>query len=643
MGLFDKIAFDDNSNADEQKDAKPEFKSVILESENIPREIKSIANVNALSVDALDFKILKCKTLYSDTKEEGWVEADTEKIKLFESEDFLLNPALKIKQSFKVEIFKKNEEEESVLPHIMLSDNKLLTRVIANIKQNIEVKYVSKLEELIVDEINKKKIKAGVFVGIHDANLYKEVKKIVASIRINGILDKDYSFLVCECIDPVFPINDDLKLYYKKKVKQEDDQGRIDYSKRGYILAVDVDECIIEYIKPKDGKAGRNCQGKYLGVANPKIEHEIIINTTENIIKKEDESSIRYIAQRCGYVVETGLNTFDIDDRMEVTEVSFRTTGSIETSMSSNVKINIQEADIFKDAIGPGMSVETSELNVQGNVGSGARIKANKLEVGGQTHKTSVIEAKNAHIMTHRGELSGETILVDRLEGGHINGVEVHVKQAIGGEIIAKNIIIDELISNVHMSASDKIEIKELKGNSNKFIIDPSVTIEFNEKIAKINEEIKDLTIKIKPLPTQLDDRKKLLEKTKPTINMIKDKITELKGDGKKPPAALLMKIRDFQGMVSAYNDLLANYKNQKAKIEDLRADLKEVQLKIFSAKIVNHSPWLEFNEIRFKLISPTREIIYNTKNHEIIREITLKQVGDEEFKINKSSEYSAS
>ncbi|MDN5377367.1 MAG: hypothetical protein PWQ42_663, partial [Sulfurospirillum sp.] len=86
---------------------------------------------------------------------------------------------------------------------------------------------------------------------------------------------------------------------------------------------------------------------------------------------------------------------------------------------------------------------------------------------------------------------------------------------------------------------------------------------------------------------------------------------------------------------------MLKNYKNQKDRITDLKSDLNEVQLKVFSARIINHSPWLEYNEIKFKLISPELEIVYNTKDHEIIREISLQQIGDEEFRINKSSEYS--
>lgn len=640
MGLFDKIIGDGDSS-EENLNEKEEFKSIIVESENIPRELKSVAAANGLQVSELDFKILKIKTFFNDEKEDGWIEADNEKLKLLETDEFLLNKELKIKQSFKVEIYTIDlEEEQPVLPEIKLSGNKLLTRIIVNIKKNLNIKYFSKLEQTLVDEINKKKVKAGILVSWQDKTLLKEIKKLVANIRVNSVIPEDISFIACQGLDPIAPIHYDLIYHYKKKVASKDEQGRIDYSKRGFILAVEEGECIIEYIKPQEGRPGRNCQGKFLGVKEPKVDNETIITITENIAKKEDEERIKYVAKKSGYVNEPSVNSFDIDDNMEVKEISFRSTGSIETNLDSNVKINIKESDVFKDAIGPGMNVETSELDVEGNVGSGAKLKANKIEIGGQTHKTSIIEAKDAHIAVHRGQFIGTNVKIDRLEGGKIIADEIHIKNAIGGEIIGKKILIDELSSNATIVSSERIEIKEIKGTDNKFLIDPSSTKEFNAEIEKIKTEIKDIKLSIKPIPKQLEERKRLIAKTKPAVNMVKEKIEELKSGGKKPPVTLFSKIKEFQNMVNGYNALLKEYKNKQDRVKNLHKDLNEVQMKVFSAKVINHSPWLEYNEVKFKLMSPEIEVSYTTKDHEIIREMTLEQVGEEEYKIKKSSEY---
>jgi len=643
MGLFDKIRGDSSDAKKEEENEKQEFKSIIVESENVPREIKSIAAANDLSLSELDFKIIKVKTSYMVGKEDGWMLADEEKIKQFKDRDFLLNSNLKIKQMYKVDIFKIDKDENTpILPSIVLGGNKALTKIIVTIKKDIEVKYFSKIENKIIEEINKKKISSGILVGIHDEMMYKEIKTIVSGIRVNGIMNEDSMFVVCQGVDPVAPVNDKFIYHYKQNLSSEDDQGRVDYSKRGYILAVSKDDCIMEYIKPQFGTGGRNCKGKYLSVKEPQSNNEILINHTENILKKEDDERIKYVAGQNGYVTEESPGSFDIQENMEVDEVSFKTTGSIETDMSAEVKINITENDVFKDAIGPGMSVEAYELNIKGNVASGAKIKAEKLTIGGQTHQTATIKAKNAQITIHRGTITAEEVNIDRLEGGKVIGDIINIKQAIGGEIIGKNIVIEELASNVSIISSDTIEIKELKGTNNKFLIDPSMTKEFNESIVKIDKEIKELKLRLNPVPKQLEERKRVIGKTKVTVKMVQDKILELKKDGKNPPAALLGKIKEFQESVNSYNKSLKKFKDDKLQLKNLKEDLNQVQMKVFSAKIINHSPWKEFNEIKFKLISPPIEKVYNTKEHEIIKEISLKEIEDGVYEIKRSTEYSS-
>ena len=642
MGLFDKIMGDNSAKVKEEK-KKPEFKSIIVESENISREIKGIAGANNLSLSQLDFKIIKVKTSYSIDKEEGWIEADEEKLKQFKDKDFILNSDLKIKQMYKVDIFKIQEDEnKAVLPPIILGGNRALTKIIVTIKKDVEVKYFSKIENRIIEEINKKKIRAGILVGIHDEMMHKDIKIIISGIRVNGIMNEDSMFVVCQGIDPVLPINDNFIYHYKQKFSQEDEQGRVDYSKRGYILAVSKGDCIMEYIKPQFGIAGRNCQGKFMSVREPLSANEMLVNYTENILKKEDDEKIKYVAGQNGYVTEENPGSFDIQENIEVDEISFKTTGSIETDMSAEVKINITESDVFKDAIGPGMSVETYELNIEGNVASGARIKAEKLTIGGQTHQTSTMEAKNAQITIHRGTVIAEVANIDRLEGGKIIGDIINVKKAIGGEIIGKNIVIEELSSNVSITASDTIEIKELKGTNNKFLIDPSMTKEFNENIEKINKKIKELSLRLKSIPKVLEEKKRVIDKTKATVKMVQEKILELKKDGKNPPVTLLSKIKEFQKSVNEYNESLKKFKDDKLQLKNLKEDLNQVQMKVFSAKIINHSPWREYNEIKFKLISPAIEKVYNTKENEIIREISLIETGDGTYEIKKSSEYSS-
>lgn len=637
LGLLDSIIGNEASkNVDDN-----EFKPLIVDTTNVIKELKNIAAANRIRPTDLSFKLLKVTTFFSDEKSES-NEMGEEEMKLFLDDSFLLKATIKFSQYYRVEIFKTESVANPVaIPNITLSANKNLTKVVATLSKSNDINFSTKLEEAIIEDINCKKIKAGILVGVRDHNMHKEVKKIVANLRVNGIIDQNHVFVVAEGLDETPSVNDDLIFHYKKKVNSKSSDGKVDYAKRGYVLPVDKDECIIEYIKPQMGVPGRNCRGIFIPVKEPKKTNDTAITTSASIIKKESETSIKYISDRSGFVsFEKG--TYDVQEQMEINEISFRSTGSIDASVMSNIKINIKEKDILKDAIGAGMSVETSELVVQGNVGSGARIKAKLVDIGGQTHQSAYIESEKITISVHRGEANGQDVTIDRLEGGKVFGDTVHVKQMIGGEIVAKIVKIDSLLSNAKITASEIIEITDLKGSNNKIIIDPSVTKEFNDLIKETSEKIYKNEEELKAYPRQLTTKKELIDKSKPMAEMVKAKIAELKENGIEPALSLYAKIKDFQEKVVEYNALLQMFKDKKEYLNELKNELNSVQMKIFSARIINHSVWKEYNEIRFRLISPAKEITYNPKEKELAREIMLKDLGNDEYKIVRSMEYTS-
>jgi hypothetical protein len=639
LGLFDKIKGTSNDSGSADGNESSEFKSIVIDTTNVPKELKNVAAANHLKTTDLTFKLLRITTFYSDEKSEN-NEMNEEQMRLFLDDNYLLNPNLRFSQHYRVEIYKiADAPAEIEIPDISLSGNKNLTKVIATVSQSHNVTYSSKLEEAMIHDIQVKKIKAGILLGIRDQNMYKEIKKIAASIRVNGFLDQNVSFVVCQGVDEVPSINDDLIFHYKKKVNPKSTDGKIDYSKRGYILAVEKDECIIEYIKPQLGTPGRNCRGAFLPVKDPRKSNETTILFTQNITKKENETSIKYIANRGGYV-NLDKGSYDIQDQMEINEISFRSTGSIDTKLDSNIKINIKEKDILKDAIGAGMSVETSEVHVQGNIGSGARIKAKVAEIGGQTHQSAYIEADKVFIAVHRGDANGQEVDIDRLEGGKVIGENVRIKQMIGGEVVGKNVKVESLMSNAKITASEVIEIQELKGNNNKLIIDPSMTKEFNELIVSINHKIEKVEEELKAFPRQLSAKKEFIDKNKPMAEMVKEKIMELKRNNIEPPVTLFAKIKDFQEKVLDYNTFLQTFKDKKEELQEYKEELNKVQNRVFAAKIINHSAWKEFNEVRFRLISPPKDVTYNPKEREIAREITLKDMGNGEQRVIRSAEY---
>ena len=632
MAFFGKSKDENETYSDEVN-----FQNIIIDTENINQELKNISSSLNIPLNQFDFTILSFKSVFKTHKDDEWMEIDKSNIEQFKDEDFLLNEELQIKQQYKIEIFLKDEKSMPLLD-IVLGGNKFLTKIVATVKKNFDIKYSSKLKEYIVSQINKRLIKQSMLISIFQSEMKKEVEKIVSKIRINNFLDEDHTFVVCNCIEPIAAINDKLIFHYKKNVNKKDEHGRIDYSRRGYIHAVQKGDIIIEYIKAKEGRNGRNCKGELLKVKEPVQKYSIDFSVSENIEKKEDENRIIFVAKKDGYVNKEG-DKYDINDNMEIEEVSFKTTGSIEANLESNVKINIKESDVLKDAIGPGMSVETTEIIVEGNIGSGAVVKAKKAQIGGQTHKNASVFADELDISVHRGYAEGKDINIKRLEGGRVNAKTVKIDQAIGGEVIAERIFIKQLVSNVTLIASEIIEISELKGTNNKFVIDPTRVLGFYEKINQLKEKLKKIESVINITKKAIRDKKFLIDKIKEPAQLVKQKIIELKQFGQEPAKTLMKKIRDFQQLITTYNALLEKYKKYKNERESIKKEIEDIQSTILKAKIINHSIWHEYNEIKFILLSPKIEITHVTKEGEISKSITLSKVKENEFQINRKSE----
>lgn len=616
------------------------FEPIIVDTKNVVKELKTVSSTQKIELKYVDFSLLDVATIFRTNPNEEWESLTEEKKDIFDSDDFFIHKELEIFQQYKIEIFdSRTKKENLILPEIKLGANTNITKVVATVKKSLDVRYGDGFEEKLVEDINKKKIRAGILVNIREKDMRRELRRVSSLVRVNEMLEKDLTFVVMEGINYLPATDDDLIFHYKKKINKEDEKGRVDYSKRGYLLPVNEGEIIIEYIKPKAGKPGRTCRGKYIEIIEPKITNNSAINTTEAYTIKEDDNSIKYVACKNGYVKEE-KGTFDIQEELELDQVSFRSTGSIEAGLDSNVTINIKEVDEFKDAVGEGMRVETSTLKVDGSVASNASIKTNEVTIGGQTHKTSKIETNKAQVGVHRGTIVGKEISVDRLEGGTIMGDVVRVNSVLGGEIIAKKIYIDLLMSNASLITSELIEIKHVKGNNNKLTVDPARIKGLSKMLLDINQRIENANKEYRLLPKKLELKKNVLDKNRDAVGAIKNKIIELKSKGINPPANLISKLKDYQQLTNEYNLLLKEIKLKKSEIKELKNELDEHQNKIFQAKIINHSSWTDYNEIRFKLISPPVEVLHNTRDGEISREITLGKTTEDDFIIERSAEY---
>ena len=614
---------------------------IVMDTANPYNEIHDISRNFNVDIKFIDFSILSITTEYKPLGDSEIKTVDESMLEIFDDDKFYVHQIESIKQNYKVEFFDLRRRKPDLLPDITINANKSLTKIVATVSKSNDVVYFKDFEKRISEFIYKKLIRVGVLIGIRNKLMKRELSKLSSFLRVNEIIDKDYTFVVTSGVDRKEAVNDAILYHYKNKIPKTDDSGKVNYANRGYLLGVSQDELIIEYQKPALGESGRDVRGTLLPAIEPKTTISKMVEHTDNIEAKEDDSGIKYFAKKSGYVCEQ-KNVFDIKDELDVNEISFKSTGSINTGLDNNVTLNVKEKDITRDAVGAGMSVEANEINVEGNVAQNAVIKANKVVIGGQTHSKSHIEAKEAKIAVHIGSFDGDLVEIDRLENGRVKAKTAIIKSVLGGEIIAERVEIGILASNSSIIIAETLEIKQLKGVNNKILVDFSMVKNSGEKINENLEKIKAIKEQIIKVPRQLEAKKCIIEENREPMNIIKEKMEEFRASKNSPPVTFIKKLKEYQQLVHEYNNLLRDYNDKRAEMNELKDEIQDIQDGIFNSKVINHSNWREFNEIKFKLIDPPREVTYNTRENEIARVLTIKKIetedGDVDYVIRKNN-----
>ena len=615
------------------------IRPTVVRTQNVAKELVKLASSYNTKVEQIDFNILDVQT-YIRVNENGheaeWEEIVANELYELDAETQFLNPDFQIKQVYEVEFIPYDENNLYKDFNVAVGANATKCKVYLSIKQGSKVEYTQNFNRDLAAIVNKKKIRAGILINIFDEMLSDAISKISAHVRVEEKAEyqKSETILIAESYEPTPTIDDALILHYDKEEEIEVDAlQRVDYASRGFIKSVNKDDLLIEYIKPKEGKPGRNCRGEYMAPKEPEVKNEPAFTIDETIRVEDDEESTKYYANVNGYVSLDGT-AYTIKKDMDVDKIDFKSTGSITAGLDSDVSISVKEANPEKDAIGSGMEVEVTEIHVEGNVGSNASIKAIKAVIDGQTHKDSMVRAENLRINVNKGAAFGKHIQITRLEQGTVDGDEVDIAQALGGNIRGKEINIEICASHVRATASRLIEIKKMHGSENIFTIDPLVKKQAKSGLQKNEEEIKELEIDIRDLKKEIEKQEKLIKNNTAAFNDVKRRLMHYKKNGIKMPDSFIKQFRQFQVM----QDNLVNNQKEFAVKEDklalLNANTVSFQENILDARIINRETWVGHNEIRFKLVNPPIELSYVPKDGSKDHVFGLVEIDEGEFEI---------
>jgi len=609
MGLF--------GSSDKTEQVVKKIRPTVVKTQNVAKEIIEIAKRNGVSAGSLDFDILEVNTftrVNKDKMESDWEETSKNELRELDDATEILNQNFEIKQIYEVEIYSKEDNDVFKNFHAAVGANATKCKVYLSIKAGSEAISNPRFEEEFLNYIRKSKIRAGILVDIFDEMVPEVVSRVSALAKVDGKIsyDKNQTILISDAHEPTPTINDELILHYDKEHvnAQKSENERVDYSKRGFIHSVLEGDLLMEYIKPKKGKPGRNCRGEYMEPPEPEVKHapDFTVNDTIEVIDNKD--NVLYRAKTSGYVSLDG-KVYQIKSDMDVGEISFKTTGSISTGLDSDVSLSVKENDSQKDAIGSGMEVEVSEIDIKGNVGPNAKVHAKRATIEGQTHKTSEIKANDLTINVHKGTAIGDNIKITRLEHGTVEGKKVEIVQAVGGNIRAKDIEIGICASYVKATASRLIEIQKLQGSENVFTIDPLMQKDKKEGFGENKQEINELRTSVEEIKKEVDKYKKMVRDNTDAFNEVKKRLMHYKKNGIKMPEAFVTKYKQFTKAQEHLEGIINEYKVKNDKLLLLTTKTASFQDNIIDARIINRDRWVGHNEIIFKLIEPPIELSF--------------------------------
>ena len=609
MGLF---------SSDKKIEKSPnKIRPTVLRTQNVSKEIAEIARKNSVNPNTLDFDVLEIQTYTRVNKDKAtadWEEISVEEMHKLDDASMLLNENFQIKQEYEVEIFTKEDDNIFKNFHAAVGANATKCKIYLSIKAGSEIVAHPNFEEDFLIYINKSKIRAGILVNIFDEMVKDVVSKISALAKVGGNIkyDKNQTILIADAYEPTATINDEFIVHYDKSAPANNGD-KVDYSKRGFIHSVLEGDIVMEYIKPKKGKPGRNCRGEFLEPAEPVVKNIPDFNVDNTIEVVDNKDSILYRAKVSGYIAQEA-KVYQIKTDMDVGEISFKTTGSVFTGLDSDVAISVKENDSLKDAIGTGMEVEVSEIDIKGNVGPNAKVHAKRATVEGQTHRDSQIIANDLTINIHKGVAVGDNIKISRLEGGTVDGKKVEIAQAVGGNIRAKDVEIGLCGSHVKVTASRLIEIQKLQGSENIFTIDPLVQKDKKDGLSENKHEIDELRTSVDEIKKEIDKYKKLVKDNSASFNEVKQRLLHYKKNGIKMPASFVTKYKQFNKIQEHLENITKEYDVKNDKLILLATKTVSFQDNIVDARIINRDRWVGHNELIFKLVDPPIQLVYKPK-----------------------------
>ncbi len=578
----------------------------IADCEEPQKELEKIAQDRKITPALLEVKLQEVFYFLKSEGKPHFEELKESELGFLEDEEFLSRPDVEIRQRFAIIIEPQKERKYSF--SLRLGED--FRELFLTLHKGSQITYNAVFLEELFERVRAQKAIMRVLFR-QEAKERERIASLLKELQNLPFLDKDYEILLAQSAGGGRCVEATLILHF-----QEDPalQGRFPTIKGGMLLAT--------FLKPQKGGAGRDCLGNYIPPKEPSASAQNPLRIDESIEERDEGDKINYYAKESGYLLFEEYR-LSIAQKIEVEEVDLKTTGSLLGGLDAPTSVVVKENHYLKEALGDGAKIEAGEVEIAGNIGSGSEIKANRVTISGQTHQTSKIHAQSASIEAHKGWVEADEVKVMRLEAGIIRAQKVHIEHAHGGKVYAKEISIRFLHSNLQAFASEKIEIFEIMGEDNKFTLTPEANPKIQSRLATLLRSFEELSAALKTKIKKFNEEAKEIKALRPLATKIKAMIDLNRQEGVGTPAYLQEKLK-------SYINLLKYTQAHKEEIEKLQGERHALSEEILSLQaptlasyIWSKNGWKGYNEVRFKLLLPPKDLFIAPKtsiHHGLLR-----------------------
>lgn len=617
-----------------QAGTQPKYfsKTVEVRTSNVAKNIQEIATKEGVHPLSIDFDILRVKSFVKDSEADEYSPMTKEHLVKMYSSDYLLDPNLAILQEYLVKF--KPIEPQPFKIKLQISSDKHRSVATAVVKAGSIIKPVKDLKQHLYNHFNKIKLRNNMIIFMLDEQLKMSINRL-AELANGEAIKSDFTLILAAWPQAEDSVNDEIIYHYKEKNRQDDDAKQINYADRGFISAVSKGEMLVEYIKPKTGKAGRSFNGKYIPVVEPVVNCYPdfgVDNETIDVVEEGDRKL--FVAKDDGYV-KLENRALSIDKTMAVEGISLKSTGNIRAGVDKNVKIEVDGKDPSEEVIGSDMIVEASEVRANGSIAGGAKIKAEFISVTGQTHQTSELYAKKIEVNILRGFAKGEDLKIRTLENGRVRGDKVEIEQSVGGEVNGCFVTIGNMRGKTKVTATKSVVIKKVSKGENKISIDPMMNEEFAEQINKIHKEVEKHKALIENIKKSMEQNTNYLAKNQDGFRQIQHKIAEDKKEGRPPSEAFMRMAKEFIAAQKKNDVFNLQIEQLELEIDRKHKEIEQFDRMVLEAVVVNESVnWVGFNEVRFRLPVLDKEYVLNIVEGDRILRVRLDENSSGEYEI---------